>query len=103
MVEEAITGSIGRYNLLIASRMPDIQKEWAAGRQVRLHVVVETQSVATDFGPAQIKAEVASYSLLFEGDIPLEWPLFQPKRGFFATLFNTPQITRGRESFDFVL
>ncbi len=103
MVSEAIEGSAWKYAFLIGSRLSEIQKEQAEGRQVRLHVEVVTEWVGTDFGPAQTKAEVSSYGLLFEGDTPIEWPLFQPKRGVGANLFHTPVRTFRRETYDFVL
>ena len=82
MVERAIEAHLLWFNSLILSRLPDIQKEKAAGRQVILHIVVDTEWVDTDYGPAQIHADVFSSDLLFEGDTPIEWPLFQKGRGF---------------------
>jgi hypothetical protein len=60
MVVNAIEARLLWFNSLILSRLPDIQKEKAAGRQVILHIVVDTESVDTDYGPAQIHADVFS-------------------------------------------
>ena len=100
MVEQAVENSIWRYNRLIMSHYAKIQTEKAKGHKVKIHIVVETDWIDTDFGPAQTKAEVADYSLLFEGDTPIEWPLFQPGRGFFSNLFRTPMRYHKRQVFD---
>jgi len=103
MIEKAITDSIWKYQMLITERYPEIQKDLAQGHPVELHVVVDTEHVDTDLGPAQTRADVSNYYLLFEGDTPLEWPLFQPERGFVSNLFNAPRITRRRKKFAFLL
>jgi hypothetical protein len=103
MVLDAIVASTPKYNALITSRLQETKKELAAGRQVNLHVEVDTEWVDTDFGPAMIKAEVSYYTLLFKGDTPIEWPLFQEKRGFFATWLKKPMKTRRREAYNFPL
>ncbi len=93
MVESAIKNALPRLNILILAHYMAIQKAKAAGQKVILHVCVDTQWVATDFGPAQIGADVSYYDLLFEGDTPVEWPLFQPKHWF------GPTRSTQRESF----
>jgi hypothetical protein len=97
MVQESIRANLWRFNFLIVAHRSDIDKAVAAGRQARLHVCVDTEWVHTDFGPAQTKAAVSYYDLFFGDDMPLEWPVFQPKHWF------GPRITRRRECFDFVL
>lgn len=103
MVIKAIELSAWRYNILIMSRMQNIQREKAAGHQVKLRVDVDTEWVDTDFGPAQIKAEVSYYTLLFEGDTMIEWPLFQKHYGFWAALFHAARITHRRNTYYIVL
>jgi hypothetical protein len=103
MVEEEIEASIWRYNILIFSRLKEIQKETAAGRPVILHVVVDTKYIETTIGPAIFETNVSYYSLLFNGDMPVEWPLFQPERGFVGTMLNAPVYFYRRQIFQFVL
>jgi hypothetical protein len=103
MVQRAIAAFAWPFNVLITSRRLDILQAKAAGQQVKLHVVVDTEWIDTDFGPAQIKAEVSSYTLLFPGETAIEWPLFQPHYGFWAALLKAAQITHRRAAYDFVL
>jgi hypothetical protein len=103
MIEAAITRSTGTFNLLIASRMLDIQKEKMAGRRVILHVEVDTRSTVTDVGLAMTDADVSYHSLLFEGETGIQWPLFQSERGFLGTWMGAAQFVNRRETFDFVL
>lgn len=103
MVEKAIEQSLLKFNVLILSRLSDIKKEKAAGRQVRLHVQVDTDYVQTEYGPAQTAAEVSYFYVLFAGEAPGDWPLFQPKQGFFEALLNAPKLSRRRASYEFVL
>ena len=103
MVIKAIEGSVYQYNILIMSRRTEIEKQKAARRQVKLRVDVDTEWVDTDFGPAQIKASVSYYTLLFEGDTEIEWPLFQKHYGFWSQLFHAARITYRRNAYYFVL
>ena len=106
LISEAIEGSRWWFDFyVIGPRLAEIQQAWAAGRQVRLHVVVDTEWVDTSIGRVMTKAEVVhrSTQLLFGTDTPFPYFRFQPKRGFFAELFNAPQRTLGWETFDFPL
>jgi hypothetical protein len=90
---------------VIGPRQTEIQKAWAAGLQVRLRVVVDTEWVNTNIGRVMTKAEVAhrSTQLLFGSDTPSPYFRFQPKRGFWAELFNAPVRTLGWEEFEIPL
>jgi hypothetical protein len=103
MVVKAIEGSVHLFNIAIMTRKADIEREKTAGRQVRLRVDVDTEWVDTDFGPAQIKASVSYYTVMLEGDTPIEWPLFQRKYGFWSMLFRAARITNRRSTYYFTL
>ena len=106
LVTEAIEGSRWWFDFyVIGPRQTEIQKAWAAGRQVRLRVVVDTEWVNTNIGRVMIKAEVAhrATELLFGSDTPFPYFRFQPKRGFWAELFNAPIRTLGWEEFEIPL
>ena len=103
MVVKAIEGSVHLFNIAIMARKADIDREKAAGREVRLRVDVDTEWVDTDFGPAQIKAYVSNYAVMLEGEIAVEWPLFQRDYGFWSTLFNAARITNRRSTYYFTL
>ena len=101
MVVDAINANLWRFNILVVTSMAEIQKARAAGRRVTLHVAVDTDWANTDYGPAQTKAEVTYYSLLYEGDTPVHWPLFQ-RHNWFIDWFGA-RITTRRQTFDFPL
>jgi hypothetical protein len=85
------------FNVLVKSQSERIKKEKGAGRKVQLRIDVDTHWVATDFGPAQISAEVSYYNLSFEGDTEVQWPLFQPG-GFWGALFTATNQSIQRET-----
>ena len=101
MVMNAITANLWRFNLLVAQSLQFIQKEKAAGRPVILHVCVDTDWINTDYGPAQISAEVSYYDLLFQGQTAVEWPVFQ-RRNWFVDWFGA-RVTTKRQAYDFPL
>lgn len=103
MVVTAIEGSVHLFNIAIMARLADINREKAAGREVRLRVDVDTEWVDTDFGPAQIKAYVSYYTVMLAGDTPIEWPLFQRDYGFWSMLFHAARITNRRSTYYFTL
>lgn len=103
MVERAILERTGAFNKLIGSRRDDIAAAQVRGEPVVLHVVVDTELSETDLGPAQTKATVAYFTLLFLGDVPIEWPLFQHKQGAAGAFFHTTKRSRGRLVFDLPL
>lgn len=99
MVVKAIEGSVHLFNVAIMARKAEIDREKAAGREVRLRVDVDTEWVDTDFGPAQIKATVSYYAVMLEGETAMEWPLFQRSYGFWSRLFNAARITNRRSTY----
>lgn len=103
MVVKAIEGSVDRFNVAIMARKAEIDREKAAGREVRLRVDVDTEWVDTDFGPAQIKASVSYYTVMLQGETPIEWPLFQKGYGFWSALFRVARITNRRSTYYFTL
>ena len=103
MVVKAIEGSVHLFNVAIIARKAEIDREKAAGREVRLRVDVDTEWVDTDFGPAQIKATVSYYAVMLEGETAMEWPLFQRSHGFWSRLFNAARITNRRSTYYFTL
>ncbi len=103
MVVKAIEASVDRFNVAIMARKAEIDREKAAGREVRLRVDVDTEWVDTDFGPAQIKASVSYYTVVLQGETPIEWPLFQPGYGFWSALFHRARITNRRQTYYFTL
>ncbi|MBI2739051.1 MAG: hypothetical protein HYX38_21220 [Rhodospirillales bacterium] len=103
MVVKAIEGSVDRFNVAIMARKAEIDREKVAGREVRLRVDVDTEWVDTDFGPAQIKASVSYYTVMLQGETPIEWPLFQPGYGFWSALFHRARITNRRQTYYFTL
>jgi len=103
MVVRAIEGSVHLYNIAIIARRADIEREKAAGREVRLRVDVDTEWVDTDFGPAQIKAYVSNYAVMLAGETAVEWPLFQRDYGFWSLLFGAARITNRRSTYYFTL
>jgi hypothetical protein len=103
MVVKAIEGSVLLFNIAIMARKTDIDREKAAGREVRLRVDVDTEWVDTDFGPAQIKASVSYYTVMLAGETPIEWPLFQRGYGFWSALFHAARITNRRSTYYFTL
>jgi hypothetical protein len=103
MVVKAIEGSVHLFNIAIIARKAEIEREKTAGRHVRLRVDVDTESVGTDMGPAQIRADVSYYAVMLEGEIAMEWPLFQRSYGFWSRLFNEARITRHRSTYYFTL
>jgi hypothetical protein len=103
MVVRAIEGSVHLYNIAIIARRADIEREKAAGREVRLRVDVDTEWVDTDFGPAQIKAYVSNYAVMLAGETAVEWPLFQRDYGFWSMLFGAARITNRRSTYYFTL
>lgn len=103
MVEEALELSLWRYNALILTNRKKIQAEKAAGRAVVLSVEVDTEFVHTDMGPAQTKAEVSYYTVLYEGETTIEWPVFQPKRSKAGEMAGAPRRSRRRTTYVFPL
>lgn len=103
MVVKAIESAVPLFNIAIMLRKADIDREKAAGRQVRLRVDVDTEWVDTDFGPAQIKASVSYYTVMLQGETPIEWPLFQQGYGFWSALFHRARITNRRSTYYFTL
>lgn len=103
MVVKAIEGSVHLFNIAIIARKADVEREKAAGRQVRLRVDVDTEWVDTDFGPAQIKASVSLYTVVLEGETEAQWPLFQRHYGFWSRLFGAARITNRRSTYYFTL
>lgn len=101
MVVKAIESSIDRFNIAIIARKADIDREKAAGRQVRLHVDVDTEWVDTDMGPAQTRPTVSSYNVLLEGENAVPWPLFRRHCGFWASLLGAARITNRRSTYYF--
>ena len=103
MIAKAIENNTWRYNVLISTKRQQIDSERAAGRPVTLHVVVDTKFTETDFGPAMTEATVTDYVILFQGDTPIEWPLFQPKHGSVKVFFKAPKQFFRRQTYDFAL
>lgn len=103
MVVKAIESSVDRFNVAIMARKAEIDREKAAQHEVRLRVDVDTEWVDTDFGPAQIKASVSYYTVMLQGETPIEWPLFQPGYGFWSALFHRARITNRRQTYYFTL
>jgi hypothetical protein len=103
MVVKAIEAAVPLFNVAIMARKTDIDREKAAGREVRLQVDVDTEWIDTDFGPAQIKASVSYYTVMLQGETPVEWPLFQRDYGFWSALFHEARITNRRSTYYFTL
>lgn len=103
MVEQAIVARSADYNKLIGSRRNAIAAARSRSESVVLHVVVDSEWTDTDLGPAQTKATVSYFTLLFPGDIPLEWPLFQPKQSKTGAFFHTATRSRRRQVFSLPL
>jgi hypothetical protein len=103
MVVKAIEASVYLFNIAIMARKAEIDREKAAGREVRLRVDVDTEWIDTDFGPAQIKASVSYYTVMLQGETPIEWPLFQRGYGFWSALFHVARITNRRSTYYFTL
>jgi hypothetical protein len=97
----AINAHLDRYNLLISARRADILWAKADNRPVSLHICVETEWTATDWGDVLTNAEASNYDLLFEGEKHVEWPVFQ-KNPWWLQLVG-PKITNSRECFNFAL
>jgi Domain of unknown function (DUF4157) len=92
MVEKAFMDSSWKYDLSIMTRYSDIERARAQGRQVILHVIVDTEWIQTDFGPAQISADVVRHGLVFEGETPFSWPSFkEEEQGHLERFFNAPK------------
>lgn len=103
MVVKAIERSVHLFNIAIIIRRADIEREKAAGREVRLRVDVDTEWTDTDYGPAQTKAYVSYYAVMLEGETAIEWPLFQREYGFWSALFRVARITNRRSTYYFTL
>ena len=103
MVVKAIEASVYLFNIAIMARKAEIDREKAAGREVRLRVDVDTEWIDTDFGPAQIKASVSYYTVMLQGETPIEWLLFQRGYGFWSALFHVARITNRRSTYYFTL
>ncbi|QDV33752.1 YwqJ-related putative deaminase [Tautonia plasticadhaerens] len=88
---------------LIAPRLSEIRRVKASGHPVLFHVLIDTEWVLTDFGWAATKVESTSTSLLFPGDTPVEWPVWQPKRTGAGVFFNSPQRRNSRLTYDITL
>jgi hypothetical protein len=72
----ALRAHMDKFNVLLASRRADILWAKADERRVTLHVCVDTEYQATDFGKALMEAEVSYYDLLFDNETHVEWPVF---------------------------
>ena len=103
MVMKAIGGNVLWFNIAIMVRKSEIEREQAAGREVRLRVDVDTEWVDTNFGPAQISASVSAFTVLLEGEIAAELPLFQKSYSFWESLLGAARITRRRSTYYFTL
>lgn len=77
MLENAIEAARPWLNVLILSKSWNIRQAKARGEDVTLHLVVDSQWMETDQGPAQMKVVVSEYSLLFKGDAPVDFPIFR--------------------------
>lgn len=99
MVVRAIESSVHLFNIAIIARRTEVEREKAAGRQVRLRVDVDTEWTDTDFGPAQTRAYVTYYSVLLEGETAADWPLFQRDYGFWEALFRVARVTIKRQTY----
>ena len=102
-VADAIAAHSPKFDLLIKARQRDIMKARARNSPVILRVVVHTEWIDTDWGPAQTDAVVAHFQLLFEGDTAIEWPLFQPKTSFAGAVVEEPKRRRRRRVVDMPL
>lgn len=103
MVMKAIEAALPRVNILLLGHAQKIQSEKAAGHPVKLRIDVDTESVDTDMGPAQIHAEVSYFYVLYDGDTEVEWPVFQKPYGFWSRLLHAARITRRRSTLYFPL
>lgn len=99
MVVRAIESAVHLFNIAIILRRTEIDREKAAGRQVRLRVDVDTEWTDTDFGPAQTKAYVTYYSVLLDGETSADWPVFQRDYGFWDALFRVARVTIQRQTY----
>ncbi len=100
MIGRAVDARMNDFKTRIEASRTRIEAEHRAGRKVVLHVTVDTESIETAYGWAQWKAEVSYYTLLFEGDTPMQWPLFQPKRSAAEVLAKAPRKMRSRHTID---
>ena len=71
-VREAIDRNMYLFQIEIARHQSDIQRARADGRSVKLRIDVDTDWIASEYGPGLEKATVSYYRLLFEGDTELE-------------------------------
>ena len=97
-IMQAISDTTPLFNVWILAHRADILWAKADNRPVRLHVCVELQWTATDFGPGMSNAEVAHYDILYDGQEAVQWPNRKAPAWWWG-----PSVTYTWQCFDFNL